>query len=176
MDPLPYKPRTLRDLVEADLRRAARLIIKIQDEIDWQLRLATPHGDYHLAVTMPTDDHEHRAMMRRMQTFMQWKEAAAFCLAVEIREPDAVYAVGISTREQVGCIARIRREPKPWRAANFGAVEWLPQHSFDMTLAPLLPHTPRAMTPKEIAALEKWFGLSGKFPAVHVPTGEVKGL
>lgn len=34
MQPLSKVPGTLRELVEADLRRAARLIIEIQDEID----------------------------------------------------------------------------------------------------------------------------------------------
>ena len=52
MDPLPHTPRNFRELIEADLRRAARLIIKIQDEIDWQFRIATPQGDFHLAVMM----------------------------------------------------------------------------------------------------------------------------
>ena len=29
-----------------------------------------------------------------------------------------------------------------------------------------------ALTSAMIAALEPWFGASGKFPAVHVPTGD----
>src|SRR5262249_30639352 len=44
LDPLPYEPKTLREFVEADLRRAARLIIKVQDEIDPQFRFSTPEG------------------------------------------------------------------------------------------------------------------------------------
>ncbi len=44
MERLPHDPRSLRELVEADLRRAARLLIKIQDEIDPQFRIATPEG------------------------------------------------------------------------------------------------------------------------------------
>ena len=75
MDPLPHDPRDLRESVEADLRRAARLIIKIQDEIDWQIRFATPDGDCHLAVTMPNDDHERRSMLRRLETLFLWKQA-----------------------------------------------------------------------------------------------------
>ena len=51
MDRLPHDPRNLRELVEADLRRALRIIIKIQDEIDPQFRIATPEGDYWIAVT-----------------------------------------------------------------------------------------------------------------------------
>jgi hypothetical protein len=60
MERLPHDPRNFREFVEADLRRAARLVIKIQDEIDPQLRIATPGGDYHLAVMLPSDPHVRR--------------------------------------------------------------------------------------------------------------------
>ena len=53
MERLPREPQNLRELVEADLRRAARLIIKIQVEIDPQVRIATPEGDYSIGVTLP---------------------------------------------------------------------------------------------------------------------------
>jgi hypothetical protein len=55
MDRLVPEPRTFKELVEADLRRAARLVIKVQDEIDPQFRIATPEGDYWIAVTLPQD-------------------------------------------------------------------------------------------------------------------------
>lgn len=45
--------RSFRDIVEADPRRAARRIIKIQEEINWHFRIATLVGDYHLSVMMP---------------------------------------------------------------------------------------------------------------------------
>jgi hypothetical protein len=48
MDPLPHEPKTLREFVEADLRRAARLIIKVQDAIDPQFRFSTRESDYHI--------------------------------------------------------------------------------------------------------------------------------
>ncbi len=41
MEPLPEPLTTFRQFVEADLRRAARLVIKVQDEIDPQFRIAT---------------------------------------------------------------------------------------------------------------------------------------
>lgn len=183
MHQLPQSPRSFRELVEADLRRAARLIIKVQDEIDWQFRIATPEGDYHLAVTMPTDDTERTSMLRKVETFLDWKRAIAFTLAVETVLPmgndgssDAVYALGVSKHEVVNCVALIRRTPKPWTASNFGPVEWLPPDSADPVLTKLLAHTPRAMTPKLVAALEYMFGASGRFPAVHIPTGEVRGV
>jgi hypothetical protein len=34
MERLPHDPRNLRKIVVADLRRASRLVIKVQDEID----------------------------------------------------------------------------------------------------------------------------------------------
>lgn len=114
MDRLTHEPKTFRDIVESDLRRAARLIIKVQDEIDWQIRVATADGDYHLAITMPDDDCERRSMLRRIATFLQWKGASGFVLAVETREPDGVYAVGVSGGERVNCRASITRHPQPW--------------------------------------------------------------
>ena len=176
MDPLPHTPRSFRELVEADLRRGARMIIKIQDEIDWHFRMATSEGDFAIAVTMPREDDERRTMLRRIATFMAWKQVAGFSLTVETFEPDAVYCVGISVREKISCMARIKREPRPWTAVNFSQVEWLQEASIDPAIASLLPVGSRAMTPKEIAALQKWFGVAGKFPAVHVPSGEVRGL
>lgn len=183
MHPLPHPPRSFRELVESDLRRAARLIVKVQDEIDWQFRIATPEGDYHLAVTMPTDDTMRTSMLRKVETFLDWKRAIAFTLAVETVLPlgndvscDAVYALGVSKREVVNCMALIRRKPMPWTAANFGAVEWLDAESADPVLVKLLAHTPRVMTPKLVAALEYMFGATGRFPAVHISTGEVRGV
>ena len=69
MDRMVPEPRTFKELVEADLRRAARLIIKVQDEIDPQFRIATPEGDYHLAVTLPGESRERTMVLRRVSTF-----------------------------------------------------------------------------------------------------------
>jgi hypothetical protein len=55
MERLPHDPKNFRDIVEADLRRAARLVVKVQDEIDPQFRFATPEGDFHLPVMLPAD-------------------------------------------------------------------------------------------------------------------------
>ena len=176
MDRLAHEPRTFRELVEADLRRGARLIVKVQDEIDPQFRIATPEGDYWLAVTLPSDDYGRRTIFRALSTFMAWKQALAFTLASELYEPDSIYCVGISPREHFACLARVRRDPKPWTKASFGPVEWLPVSSIDPMIAELLPLGPRALTPKEVAACNRWFGTEGKFPAVHIATGEIRGV
>ena len=93
------EPTTFKQLVEADLRRAARLIIKVQDELDPQFRIATPEGDYHLSVTLPSDGDAREAMLRRVATLMAWKLAPSFTLACELAEPDCVSCTGISHHE-----------------------------------------------------------------------------
>jgi hypothetical protein len=163
----------LREIVEADLRRAGRLVIKIQDEIDPQIRIATPEGDYFIAVTLPAGPYQRQIILRNLSLFMAWKQALGFTLASEIYEPDAVYCAGVMLKERHACLARIRREPKPWTAKNFGSVEWLPESSIDPVLLDLLPRGANEITTKDLATLEKWFGVRGKFPAVKIETGEL---
>ena len=70
MERMVPEPRTFRELVEADVRRAARLVLEVQDEIDPQFRIATPEGDYWIAVTLPR---EGMLMLRRVSSFMRGK-------------------------------------------------------------------------------------------------------
>jgi hypothetical protein len=125
MDPLPHDPKTLGEFVEADLRRAARVIIKVQDEIDPQFRFSTPEGDYHLAVTLPADAYERSSMLKRVSAFMVWKQALGFTLASELIEPDCVYCLGVTAKQVCACFSRIRREPRPWSKESFAPVEWI---------------------------------------------------
>ena len=62
------------------------------------------------------------------------------------------------------------------RLANFGEVEWLPDASIDPVVKALLPTAPRPLTPKDVSAAEKWFGRNGIHPAVHLASGELRGL
>jgi hypothetical protein len=163
MDRMVPEPRTFKELVEADLRRAARLIIKVQDEIDPQFRIATPEGDCHLAVTLPRDPRERMMMLRRVSAFMAWKKALGFVLASELHVPDCVYALGVMGEEVVACLARITRTPKPWTAANFGKVEWMDRSLIGQEMIDLLPRSAlgdagRAMSKTETAMLESGSG------------------
>lgn len=176
MEPLREPPTTFRQCVEADLRRGARLIIKVQDELDPQFRMATREGDYHIAVTLPPDDYERRRIHRALATFMAWRQVLAFTMCGELVQPDSVFCIGISTTERHACRSRITREPHPWTAANFAPVEWLPKGQSHPFAEGLLPDGPRPLTPKEVAACDTWFGIEGKYPAVHVPTGEIRGV
>jgi hypothetical protein len=152
MDRLPHEPKNFRDIVEADLRRAARLVVKVQDEIDPQFRFATPEGDFHLPVTMPADLCGRKVIFRNLALLFAWKQTFGYTLASELHWPDSVLCVGFMGKERYACLARITRHPKPWTATNFGPVEWLPNHHLDD---------------------DKWFGAYGKFPAMKIATGEL---
>ena len=169
-------PATFRDIVFADMRRAARLIVKVQDEIDPQFRIATPEGDYWLAVTLPREAHERLAVLKRVSLFMAWKQAPCFILASERTVPDCVYALGVSHKEVHACYALIRRTPRPWSAKNFGTIEWVDRSQVGQEMIDLLPRGTRSIDRQELAMLDQWFGPHGKFPAVHIPTGEMRGL
>ena len=173
MDPLAHNPRCLREIVKSDLRRAARVIIRIQDEIDPQIRVATPEGDYHIALTLPADPASRQLVFRHLSLFMAWKQALGFTLASELYEPDSVYCVGYMRQERAACLACITRQPTPWTASNFGPVLWLADHTLDPMLADLLPRGERAIGANELATLETWFGYAGKFPVVNIATGVV---
>ena len=170
------EPAAFKNLVEADVRRAARLVINVQDEIDPQFRIATPEGDYWIAIELPSQENERHIILGQLATFMVWKQALTFTLACELASPDCVWCCGISRNERHACIARIARSPRPWSSKTFAAVEWLPVASINPMIAGLLPVGPRAMTPKDISGLQRWFGADGKFPVVHIGTGEVRGV
>jgi hypothetical protein len=170
MDPLPHSPRTFREAVEADLRRAARIIIRVQHELDPQFRIATPEGDYWLTVPFPRDV-RRTAMLGRVRKFLAWKQAFAFTLASEIVFPDAVQCVGITFHERHACLSRIAREPRPWTKQSFGPVEWLSPNMIGRDILSLLPEGSLALAIADISELQAWFGARGKFPAMRVGTG-----
>ena len=169
-------PTTFRGMVFADLRRAARLIVRVQDEIDPQFRIATPEGDYWLGVTLPDEPQQRLAVLNRVSLFMAWKQAPCFILASELSAPDCVYALGVSHKEVHACYSLIRREPLPWSAQNFSPVAWDDRKRIGQEMIDLLPRGGRSIDRQELTMLEQWFGADGKFPAVHIPTGELRGL
>ena len=81
---LPHAPRNFRELVLADLLRAQRLILRIDDEIDPQFRIASPEGDWWIGMTLSADLHERKRQMALVSRFMQWKLSPAFTLASEL--------------------------------------------------------------------------------------------
>src|SRR3990170_5863764 len=105
---LPHTPRNFREIVLADLLRAQRLILRVQDEIDPQFRIASPEGDWWIAITLADDLDERKRQMSLVSRFMQWKLSPAFTIASELKVPDAVYCIGVSHRECYGVMSLIR--------------------------------------------------------------------
>jgi len=171
-----HEPQCFRDIVQSDLRRAARLIVRVQDEIDPQFRLATPEGDFHLAVTLSPEPGLRSSMLRRISTLMAWKQVFAFTLSSELYEPDAVCSVGVSKQGAHLALMRITRSPKPWTQNIFWPIEWPDTSHIGDELVALLPKAPRAMTPKEVSMCQQWFGPEGKFPLVHIETNELRDV
>jgi hypothetical protein len=163
---LPQSPRNFREIVLADLLRAQRLILKIQDEIDPQFRIASPEGDWWIGMTLSGDVREREKQMRLVSRFMRWKLSPAFTLASEIVSPDAVYCVGVSHHECYAAMSRIRRKP-----IRFGDIEWLTRAQVGDEYVSLLPRGEATLNAREIAELEEWFGPEGKFPAVKINNG-----
>lgn len=162
------KSRNLRELVLADLERAQRLILKIQDVIDPQFRIATPKGDYWIAMTLAADEVTRLEQMQKISLFMAWKQALGFTLATELVNPDAVYAVGVTPKECVAAVSLISRKP-----ITFGPVEWIGREGIGDDVRDLLPQGPVPFTPAMVRELEAYFGPDGKFPAVHIATGRL---
>ena len=95
----------------ADLCGAQRLIVRIQDEIDPQFRIASPEGDWWIGMTLDDDVGEREKQMRLVSRFMRWKLSPAFTLASEIASPDAVYCIGVSHHECHAAMSRVQRDP-----------------------------------------------------------------
>jgi hypothetical protein len=162
----------LRALVLSDLRRAQRLMLRVQDEIEPQMRVATPEGDYFLALTLSADSGERLHQMELFKWFMAWKMALGYIIAGQLEEPDCLYALGVTRRSRAGAISMIRRGPVP----GFGPNEWLSRQQLaasDMT--GFLPRGTLTITAPMLEKLESVFGAYGTFPAVRIADG-VMGL
>jgi len=160
---LPHNPRNFREIVLADMLRAQRLILRIQDEIDPQFRIASPEGDWWIGMTLVDDLAERARQMRMVSRFMQWKLSPAFTLASEILQPDAVYCIGVSHHECHAVLSRISRNP-----IRFAAEEWLRREQIGDEYPAMLPRGSGALDARSIAELEAWFGPEGKFPAMRI--------
>ena len=163
-------PKTFRDFVLADLYRAQRLVAKVHpDPIDPQFRIASPEGDWAIAITLPDGAEQRAWRLTLVSDFMAWKSAPLFVLASELIEPDSVYAMGVSLKEKHGCLSRIWRTP----SLDFGPVEWMSETSLGTEIPRLLPRGSRTLSDDRVRILRKWFGADGYFPAVNIDTGKV---
>jgi hypothetical protein len=86
------------------------------------------------------------------------------------------YCLAGTAKDACACFSRIMRQPRPWTKQNFAPVEWIGRAQIGQEMIDLLPRAPRPMTRKETAMLHSWFGPEGRYPAVHLPTGQLRGI
>ena len=92
-----------------------------------RFRVTTPDGDYRILMPLPDDMAKRERGMRLIAAFMAWKQASAFILASELKEPDAIVAIAAVMR-------LIRREP-----LSFGDDQWLEESEIGSEVVALLP-------------------------------------
>jgi hypothetical protein len=165
-------PSTLKELVLSDLARAQRLVKKINDPggIDPQFRIATPEGDYHIAMQLSENPDERLRQMRLVSLFMAWKLSPGFTLASELHEPDSVYCVGVTHAKTMAAISLIERNP-----LRFSPVQWMTPEMIGDDAISLLPRGVANLDAGVIAELCETFGSNGPFPAVHIESGRIGG-
>ncbi len=79
----------------------------------------------------------------------------------------------ISIQSNAACFGKGQQT---WKENIFWPVEWFDGHQVDAQVVGLLPRKARAMTPKEVAMCQKWFGPDGQYPLVHIETGELRDV
>lgn len=165
------EPRTLQELVRADLERAQRLIRKVHpDPIDPQFRIASPEGDWWIGITLTENAKERARRLALVSDFMAWQLSPGFILASELHEPDAVVSVGLQHNDYAGLMSLIERNP-----LGFSAPKILKRENMDPAMLGLLPRGSRTITKARAKELVEWFGVNGKYPAVKIATGEIGG-
>src|SRR5262245_34955927 len=165
-------PRTLKELVLADLERAQRLIRKVHpDPIDPQFRIASPEGDWWIGITLTENAKERARRLALISDFMAWKLSAGFILASELHEPDAILSLGLQHNDYWALISLIERRP-----LVFSTPKFVKRENMDPVMLGLLPHGSRTITKARAKELGQWFGPQGKFPAVHIESGAASEL
>lgn len=172
MNPQSLVPRVFRDLLRADLHRAQNLISKCHpDPIDPQFRVATPDGDYWIAITLTENARERAKRLALVSDFMAYNLSFGFTLTSEMHKPDSLLAVGLLHDEFDALISLIDRKPKIGTAPAFGAIKPVRREAIDPVILGLRPRGSRIITAAKAKELQQWFGPQGKFPALLLEPG-----
>jgi hypothetical protein len=160
---------SLRELMLAELERGLAAA-REGHEIVPAWRILTPEGTYRILARFDPDRPQQRnQMLALVPRFMAWKMTTAFVLTAETwlgpqrtrSGEEAVLSIGVSRRERIGVIRRLRRKP----ALDFGAPEWLGADAIDETYFRLLPAGVSRIMAEETAMLAIVFGENGEIPA-----------
>lgn len=163
--------KSLREYVLADLQRAVRLMVRVQDDIDPQFRIATPEGDVAIAVTLPEGSEARKALFGLLRRFCTWKQALGYTMTFNLAQPNALMTVGVSGKDAVGCMVRFEGEPGTYSEVCFREAAWVAPDFISDDFLGLLPSRTATLTDDDLRELESWFGADGRFPAVNIATG-----
>jgi hypothetical protein len=160
---------SLRELMLEELARGLQ-IIRDGHELVPVWRILTPEGEFTILIRFDPDKPEQRErMLALIPRFMAWNLATAFVLTAETllgpertrSGEEAVETIGVSHRERLGVIRRIRRTP----GLVFMPLEWLGPESLDESYFRLLPTGTGELTAEEVEMLAAVFGEDGEIPA-----------
>lgn len=163
----------LKDKLEADLTRAVALHVTQKGvtqkgALKAQFRIISHEADYRLAVRLPQIDTDRSALFARLRTYMAWKQATAFTMVTELREPDCVAAFGVSYNAIYCCCVPLDIA-RPFAAETYGEVVWLPgERAIGDDILNLLPRSAKAISQEEISQMERAFGRTGDLPTVRI--------
>jgi hypothetical protein len=159
--------KNLRKLVLADLEQGQRLIKQFHpDPIDPQFRIATPAGDWWMAITLGDDEAERARRLALVSDLMASKLSVGFVMVAELYTPDCIFALGVTHRETIGCVSVMSRAP-----LSFAEVRWMAKDEIGDDVPDLLPRGKRALSDDRMRKLDEWFGPVGNFPAVKIAGG-----
>ena len=130
--------------------------------------IETPEGSYRVYTEFDAAEPEQRERaLRLVSRCMTWRLATSFVLTAEMRlsvegsGEEAILAVGVSRRERVGLVQRIRRRDP----LTLTSPEWLTAEQIDETYSSLLPSRKSEISVDEIAELTAVFGENGEMAA-----------
>ena len=130
--------------------------------------IKTPEGSYRVYTEFDAAEPEQRERaLRLVSRCMTWRLATSFVLTAEMRlsvegsGEEAILAVGVSRRERVGLVQRIRRRDP----LTLTSPEWLTAEQIDETYSSLLPSRKSEISVDEIAELTAVFGENGEMAA-----------
>jgi hypothetical protein len=160
---------SLRELMLQELGSGLR-IVRDGHELVPAWRIIAPEGQFTILTRFDPDKPDQRErMLALVPRFMAWKLATAYVLTAETwlgpertrSGEEAVATIGVSHRERLGVIRRVRRIP----GLVFMPPEWLRPESLDETYFRLLPSGASEVSIEEAAILADMFGENGDLPA-----------
>ena len=160
---------SLRELMLEELAGGLR-IIRDGHELVPVWHIVTPEGQFAILTRFDPDKPDQREhMLTFIPRFLAWKLATAFVLTAETwlgpgrtrSGEEAIATIGVSHRERLGVIRRIRRKP----GLVFMPPEWIRPESLDETYFRLLPSGASEVTAEEAEMLAAMFGENGELPA-----------